>query len=83
VGAQTRTAGPDQGAPERLDLQSSLAALPPKQRACVVLRFYADLSVRQIADDLGVTAGTVKRHLHDANANLALSLSSPMEAEPS
>lgn len=49
----------------------------------MVLRFYADLSVRQIADDLGVTAGTVKRHLHDANANLALSLSSPMEAEPS
>lgn len=81
VSAETRTAGPDQGGPERLDLESALAALPPKQRACVVLRFYADLSVRQIADDLGVTSGTVKRHLHDANAKLALSLSSPMEAE--
>lgn len=32
VGVQTRTAGPDQGGPERLDLQSALAALPPKQR---------------------------------------------------
>jgi RNA polymerase sigma-70 factor (ECF subfamily) len=37
----------------------------------VVLRFYADLTVEQIAEDLGVTTGTVKRHLHDANSSLA------------
>ena len=74
LGGQVATAGPDQASPERLDLNSALAALPPRQRACVVLRYYADLTVGQIADDLGVTAGTVKRHLHDANASLATSL---------
>ena len=66
VGRQDATDGPDQGSPERLDVDSALAALPPRQRACVVLRYFSDLTVAQIADDLGVTTGTVKRHLHDA-----------------
>ncbi|HEU5032641.1 MAG TPA: SigE family RNA polymerase sigma factor [Spirillospora sp.] len=43
-----------------LDLRDALAALPPRQRAAVVLRFYCDLSVEQTADVLGCTAGTVK-----------------------
>ncbi|MFD0901674.1 SigE family RNA polymerase sigma factor [Actinomadura sediminis] len=43
-----------------LDLRSALAALPPRQRAAVVLRFYCDLSVEQTASVLGCTAGTVK-----------------------
>jgi RNA polymerase sigma factor (sigma-70 family) len=74
LGGQVSTAGPDHAGPERLDLHAALAALPPRQRACVVLRYYADLTVGQIADELGVTAGTVKRHLHDANVGLATSL---------
>lgn len=82
LGGQVSTAGPDQASPERLDLDSALAALPPRQRACVVLRFYADLTVGQIADDLGVNAGTVKRHLHDANASLARSLTPAVGEEP-
>ena len=82
LGGQDSTAGPDQAGPERLDLDSALAALPPRQRACVVLRFYADLTVEQIADDLGVTAGTVKRHLHDANASLAVRLAPAVDEEP-
>ena len=71
LGGQASTAGPDHASPDHLDLAVALAALPPRQRACVVLRFYADLTVEQIAVDLGVSAGTVKRHLHDANAGLA------------
>jgi len=81
LGGQDSTAGPDQVSPERLDLDSALAALPPRQRACVVLRFYADLTVGQIADDLGVTEGTVKRHLHDANASLAKTLAPSAKEE--
>ena len=81
LGGEDWTAGPDQASAERLDLDSALAALPPRQRACVVLRFYADLTVEQIADDLGVTTGTVKRHLHDANASLAKSLAFTAEEE--
>lgn len=34
--------------------------LPPKQRACLVLRFYEDLSERETARILGVSIGTVK-----------------------
>lgn len=44
----------------RIDLRAALAALPPRQRAAVVLRFYCDLSIEQAADVLGCSAGTVK-----------------------
>lgn len=43
-----------------LDLQGALAALPPRQRATLVLRFYCDLSVDQAARALGCSPGTVK-----------------------
>ncbi|WP_030165919.1 SigE family RNA polymerase sigma factor [Spirillospora albida] len=43
-----------------LDLRAALAALPPRQRAVVVLRFYCDLSVEQTADALNCSTGTVK-----------------------
>jgi RNA polymerase sigma factor (sigma-70 family) len=82
-GGQDASAGPDQAGPDRLDLDAALATLPPRQRACVVLRFYADLTVEQIACDLGVTAGTVKRHLYDANASLTVTLTPTIEEEPS
>lgn len=43
-----------------MDLRAALAALPPRQRAAVVLRFYCDLSVEQTADVLNCSTGTVK-----------------------
>jgi RNA polymerase sigma-70 factor (sigma-E family) len=43
-----------------LDLRSAVAALPPRQRAVLVLRFYCDLNVYQTAEALGCTPGTVK-----------------------
>jgi RNA polymerase sigma-70 factor (sigma-E family) len=42
------------------DLLALLADLPPRRRACLVLRFYCDLSVEQTAEILGISAGTVK-----------------------
>lgn len=45
---------------ERALLLAALADLPARQRACVVLRFYEDLSVEQVADVLGCRTGTVK-----------------------
>jgi RNA polymerase sigma-70 factor (sigma-E family) len=42
------------------DLIASLKALPPAQRAAVVLRFYADLSVKETARALGKRPGTVR-----------------------
>ena len=43
-----------------MDVRAALAALPPRQRATVVLRFYCDLPVDETAQELGCTAGTVK-----------------------
>lgn len=37
-----------------------VCALPDRQRAVIVLRYYEDLSETQIADALGCAAGTVK-----------------------
>ncbi|MEZ0581116.1 SigE family RNA polymerase sigma factor [Nocardioides sp. MH1] len=42
------------------------AALPPQQRAAVVLRFYEDLDYPEIATVLGITEATVRSHVHRA-----------------
>jgi RNA polymerase sigma-70 factor (ECF subfamily) len=44
----------------------ALAVLDPDHRIVVVLRYWADLTVDQIADRLGVPPGTVKSRLHYA-----------------
>ncbi|RKE19338.1 SigE family RNA polymerase sigma factor [Streptomyces sp. TLI_171] len=43
-----------------LDLREALAALPPRQRATVVLRYFCDLTVEQTAAELGCSSGNVK-----------------------
>jgi RNA polymerase sigma-70 factor (sigma-E family) len=43
-----------------LDLRAAVAALPSRQRATLVLRFYCDMSVEQAAEVLGCSPGTVK-----------------------
>ena len=45
-------------------------ALPTRQRAVIVLRYYEDLSEQQIADVLGCSTGSVKSQAHDALASL-------------
>ena len=49
---------PDLGARE--ELWRALQALPSRQRAAVVLRFYEDLSERETADALGSSPAAVK-----------------------
>ncbi|MBZ2197314.1 SigE family RNA polymerase sigma factor [Occultella gossypii] len=68
---------PDGVVSARVDVIAALRTLSPRERACVVLRYYVDLSVPQIADELGIAQGTVKRYLSDANAALAEQLGRP------
>jgi RNA polymerase sigma factor (sigma-70 family) len=61
--APTSTEGPEVGTGDRLDLVAALRGLPRQQRACVVLRFYEDLTVGEIAAHLRISEGAVKRYL--------------------
>ncbi len=49
----------------------ALGALSPQQRTAVVLRFYDDLTVVDVAQQMGLAVGTVKRYLSDALDRLA------------
>lgn len=60
---------------QRIDATSALALLPPQVRACMVLHYYGDLPVKQVAAELGLADGSVKRYLSDGRAILAANLS--------
>ncbi len=53
-----------------MDLQAAVAALPPGQRAALVLRYYCDLNIDQTAAALGCSTGTVKSQTAKAIAAL-------------
>jgi RNA polymerase sigma-70 factor (sigma-E family) len=58
-------------APElRMVVLDALATLPPNARAVVVLRYWADMSVEQVADLLGWPTGTVRSQSSRALAKL-------------
>jgi RNA polymerase sigma-70 factor (sigma-E family) len=44
----------------RMELAHAVAALPPRQRAALVLRYFEDLSETETAEALGCSVGTVK-----------------------
>ena len=45
---------------DRRELLAALAALPPRRREAIVLRYWLDLSEREMAAAMRVSAGTVK-----------------------
>lgn len=67
----TETAPASDAADTRLDASHALERLSPRERACVVLRFYDDLLVDDVARTLGISPGSVKRYLSDAMGKLA------------
>jgi RNA polymerase sigma factor (sigma-70 family) len=54
---------------------TALSGLSPRQRACVVLRYYEDQPVAEIAKALGIAEGTVKGYLSEALTQMAVRLS--------
>jgi RNA polymerase sigma-70 factor (ECF subfamily) len=52
-------------------VQVLLNALPPAYRTPLILRYWYDMSCREIAETMGLTENTVKTRLHRARAKLA------------
>jgi RNA polymerase sigma-70 factor, ECF subfamily len=61
----------DGDAASRLDMRSALLRLSPAQRSAIVLHYYEDRPIQEIASLMGCTQGTVKTHLHRARERLA------------
>ena len=61
---------PVDGVAVRMGLVAALRRLPARQREAVALRFLADMSEDDVARSLGVSAGTVKQHVHRGLASL-------------
>ncbi|MGA4669865.1 RNA polymerase sigma factor [Propionibacteriaceae bacterium Y1923] len=57
--------------PDRVALDRALAQISPEQRRVIVLHHFADLTVAEIAQEVGAPAGTVKARLSRGRAALA------------
>lgn len=64
----------DEAAAERDEVWQAISRLAPRQRQVVVLRFYEDLTVAQVAEVLGISEGTVKSQSAKAFAQLEVVL---------
>jgi RNA polymerase sigma-70 factor (ECF subfamily) len=51
-------------------VEASLAAMPPRRRACAVMCLIVGLSPSEAAAALGIAAGTVRKHLDEARHDL-------------
>ncbi|MDQ3358400.1 MAG: RNA polymerase sigma factor [Actinomycetota bacterium] len=70
---------PDVAAPgadpaDVLSVRQAVESLPERMRIPVLLYYFADLSVAQVAREIGKSDGAVKRDLYDARALLAKTL---------
>lgn len=54
----------------RIDLRRAVDALPSRQRVAIVLYYYVDLTMADVATAMGCSLGTAKSTLHDARSNL-------------
>ncbi|MGY4644261.1 RNA polymerase sigma factor [Cellulomonas sp. URHB0016] len=64
----------EEAAAASVDVRRALALLSPRERACVVLRFFDDLTVPEIATSLRLSDGAVKRYLSDGTRKLRATL---------
>jgi RNA polymerase sigma factor (sigma-70 family) len=62
----------------RIVLLGGIADLPVQMRAAIVLRYYADLSVEEVATALGKSPNTIKAQLQTALDRLRIHLADPI-----
>jgi RNA polymerase sigma factor (sigma-70 family) len=65
---------------DRDQLERGFRRLKPEQRTVIVLHFYVGLPIPEIAETLGIPAGTVKSRLHYATTTLRAALDSDARA---
>ncbi|MBU8877388.1 RNA polymerase sigma factor [Bacillus sp. FJAT-29790] len=51
---------------ENLDLERALEQLPPEYRSIIVLRYFEDMKIEEVADVLGGNVSTIKTRLYKA-----------------
>lgn len=66
--------------PDRVALLAGIGELPAQMRAAIVLRYYADLSVEDVAAALGKSPNTIKAQLQTALDRLRGHLAEPVAA---
>jgi RNA polymerase sigma factor (sigma-70 family) len=74
------TGDPSPTSTDRMDLLDGVAALPLQMRAAIVLRYYADLSVDEVATTLGKSPNTIKAQLQSGLDRLRAHLAEPLGA---
>lgn len=78
---ERRTASASVDIAQQLDVANALGLLPDKYKTALMLRFYQDFTVRQIADVLECPEGTVKTLIHRGLALLKKDLKGVYEDE--
>lgn len=58
-------------------IDHAIERLPSAQRECIILRFYEDMKVSEIATTLNIAEGTVKSHLNRAAKSIKETLGQP------
>ncbi|HLQ60269.1 MAG TPA: sigma-70 family RNA polymerase sigma factor, partial [Candidatus Acidoferrales bacterium] len=66
--------GPAEGSDRHADLVSALRRLRPEERAAIFLRFYEDMTSREVGDALGLTATGARSRIHRALRRLRIEL---------
>ncbi len=78
--AEVETEPPATTQPADIDLLRAVGSLPPMQRAAVVLYYFEDRPVAELADILACADATVRVHLSRGRRRLADLLSEELEA---
>lgn len=76
---ESRLPGHDTAVAARDELWRALQALPPRQRAALVLRYFEDLTEAQTAEAMGCAVGTVKSQVSAALTKLRETLGDDVE----
>ncbi len=63
----------------RVRIEAAIGELPPRQRAAITLFALDQLALAEVAQAMGCSVGSVKKHLHRARTRLGRSLRETLE----